>query len=85
MTTPTPNDLSKVITSARVRRIIYTVYVVGIIVLGALQVAYAALDGVATPDWLAVGLAVAAYLGIPVGTLAAINTTTPAELRRDQR
>ncbi len=74
MSTPTPNDLGTVITSDKVRRIIYTVYVIGIVLLGAVQVAYAgALDG--TPQWLTIANSVALYLGAPVGALAAVNTS----------
>lgn len=73
MTSPTPNDLRKVIKSARARMLIYSVYVVAILVIGAIQVGFAAAE-VAAPSWLTVALAVAAYLGVPVGALAAANT-----------
>lgn len=73
---PTPNDLGVIVTSARARKIIYGVYVVALVVTGALQVAFAALDA-GQPDWLVATLAVLAYLGIPIGGLAAANTATP--------
>lgn len=76
MSTPTANDLSKVISNAKARRAIYAVYVIGIVILGGIQVGFAAVDGLATPVWLTVALQVAAYLGIPVGALAAANTAT---------
>lgn len=41
MSAPTPNDLGRVITSDRVRQIIYTAYVVAVVLLGAVQAAYA--------------------------------------------
>jgi hypothetical protein len=66
-------NLDHVITSRLARRIIYTVYVLAVFVIGALQVAFAALDA-GTPEWLTVAIAVAAYAGVPVGALAAVNT-----------
>lgn len=75
MSTPTPNDIGTIISSGRARKIIYGVYVVGIVIIGAIQVGHAAIS-VEQPDWLTVALAVAAYLGVPVGGLAAANTTT---------
>lgn len=74
---PTPNDLGKVITSAKARKAVYSVYVVGIVVLGAIQVGTAAIEA-GTPAWLTAALAVSAYLGIPVAGLAAVNTETRA-------
>jgi CHASE2 domain-containing sensor protein len=75
MSTPTPNDLGSVVSSAKARKAIYGVYVVGILIIGAIQVGFAALSA-AQPDWLTVALAVGAYLGVPVGALAAANTNT---------
>lgn len=75
MTTPTPNDLGTIVGSARARKAIYGTYVIGIVILGATQVGFAAISA-GQPDWLTVALAVAAYLGIPVGGLAAANTST---------
>lgn len=70
---PSPNDLGRVITSDRLRRIIYAVYVVGIVLLGAVQVAYAgSVAGV--PEWVTIAQQVALYLGVPVGGLAVANT-----------
>lgn len=80
MSTPLPTDLGKVITSAKARQAIYGVYVVGIVVLGGIQVGFAATDA-GTPVWLSVALAVAAYLGIPVAGLAAVNSGTSAPSR----
>lgn len=70
---PTVNDLGVIITSARARKIIYGGYVLALVAAGGAQVAYADL-GIAAPDWLSASVAVLAYLGIPVGGLAAANT-----------
>lgn len=75
MSTPTPDHLGMIVTSARIRKIIYTVYVLVIIIIGAIQVGFAAVSA-GQPDWLTIALAVAAYLGVPVGGLAAVNTST---------
>lgn len=68
-----PPNLGNVITSARIRAAIYTVYVVAAIVVGAFPIAYAATSAPA-PSWVAIATAVIAYLAIPVGGLAAVNT-----------
>lgn len=73
MSTPTPNDLGTVVTSDKARRIIYSVYVIGILLLGAVQVAYAG-STAGVPEWVTIAQAVALYLGVPVGGLAAVNT-----------
>ena len=71
--TPTTNDLGVIITSAKARKAIYGSYVIALVGAGATQVAYAALD-TSSPSWLVASIAVLAYLGIPVGGLAAANT-----------
>jgi len=76
MSNISPN-LGSVISNATIRKIIYTVYVVALVVVGAAQVGYAALQ-LGTPDWLTVSLSVLAYLGVPVGGLALANTGTAA-------
>lgn len=70
---PTANDLGVIVTSARARKVIYGGYVLALIGAGAAQVAFADL-GIAAPEWLSASLSVLAYLGIPVGGLAAANT-----------
>lgn len=70
---PTANDLGVIITSARLRKGIYGGYVLAVIAAGGTQIAYASLE-IGAPDWLTASLAVLAYLGIPVGGLAAANT-----------
>lgn len=77
MSNTPPANLGSIITHPRARRLIYGVYVVAVVLLGAAQVAYSAVPSWGgQPDWLTGALAVAAYLGIPVGTLALANTTS---------
>jgi hypothetical protein len=71
----TPN-LGVVITNARARRVIYGAYVIALVIAGAAQAWFAALQ-LAQPSALVGALAVLAYLGIPVGALALANTGTP--------
>ncbi len=73
MSAPTPNDLGNVVTSDRARRLIYSIYVVGVLLLGAIQVAYAGAEA-GSPVWLTVAQQVALYLGAPVAGLAVVNT-----------
>ena len=73
MSNLTPN-LGSVINNATVRKAIYGVYVIALVGVGALQVAFATIDG-PTPQWLTISLAVLAYLGVPVGGLALANTS----------
>lgn len=73
MSAPTPNDLGRVITSDRVRQIIYTAYVIAVVLLGAVQAAYAGSEAGA-PVWLTIAQQVALYLGAPVAGLAVVNT-----------
>ena len=73
MSAPTPNDLGRVITSDRVRQIIYTAYVISVVLLGAVQAAYAGSEAGA-PVWLTIAQQVALYLGAPVAGLAVVNT-----------
>ncbi len=75
-TTPTPN-LGTIITSGLARKVIYGVYVVLIVIAGGIQVAFAAVS-TDQPTWLTAGLAVLAYLGVPIGGLALANTSTAA-------
>lgn len=72
MSTPTP-DLGRVITSDRVRQVLYSVYAVAVVLLGAVQVAYAASEA-GQPEWLTVALAVAAYCGAALSGMASVNT-----------
>ncbi len=70
---PTANDLGVIVSSTRARKIIYGTYVLTLVGAGATQVAYASLE-LSAPPWLVASVAVLAYLGIPVGGLAAANT-----------
>lgn len=74
-TAPNASDLGVIITSSRVRQLIYSVYVLTLVLASAIQVGYSALH-VGPPSWLVVTIAVLAYLGIPVGGLAVANTST---------
>lgn len=75
MTIPNSSDLGVIVKNAKARAYIYGAYVVAIIIAGATQVGFAAVE-VSQPEWLTAGLAVLAYLGVPVGTLAVANTNT---------
>jgi hypothetical protein len=78
--TPNVTDLGRLITNGAVRKGIYLTYVVLLIVLGAFTIAYAYLN-TGMPVWIGVANSVLAYLGIPVGGLAAANivsSRTPA-------
>jgi hypothetical protein len=72
---PNASQLGVIVKNAKARAYIYGGYVVVIIVAGAAQVGYASLE-VAQPDFLTASLAILAYLGVPVGTLAVANTNT---------
>lgn len=73
MNTPAPADLGVIVTSPRARKTIYGAYVLLLLAAGAAQVGFAAASA-GQPVWLTAALAVLAYLGIPVGGLAAANT-----------
>lgn len=77
VSTPIPNtsQLGVIVKNAKARAFIYGGYVIAIIAAGAVQVGYASLE-ISQPDWLTASLAVLAYLGVPVGTLAVANTST---------
>lgn len=75
MSTTTPPNLGIVITSPTARKTIYGTYIILLVVAGAVQVAYAAIQ-LGQPAWLIAALAVLAYLGIPVGGLALVNSPT---------
>lgn len=72
MSNPTPN-LASVIQSAAIRKAIYAIYVVALVITGALQVAFAQPGLGGQPVWLTVALSVLAYLGVPIGGLALAN------------
>lgn len=68
-------NLGNIVKNAKARAVIYGTYVIAGLVFGALQVAFSAIAGVDQPDWLTIAIAVYAYLGIPVGGLAAVNSS----------
>lgn len=59
------------------RKIVYVVFAIIGVVLGATQVAFSTME-VANPVWLSVAIAVYAFLGGPVGATAASNIFKPA-------
>ena len=79
MSTTTPPNLGIVITSPRARKTIYGTYIVLLVIAGATQVAYAAIQ-LDQPVWLVGALAVLAYLGIPIGGLALVNSPSNTDL-----
>lgn len=72
MPTSSPN-LASVVSNPGIRKAVYTVFVVAVLVAGAAQAAFASLGDV-QPEWLTATLNVLAYLAIPVGGLALANT-----------
>jgi hypothetical protein len=74
---PNPSQLGVIVKNAKARAVIYGTYVVAIIAAGAAQVGFASLE-LAQPDFLVASIAVLAYLGVPVGTLAIANTNSAA-------
>jgi len=74
-TIPKVSDLGNVVKSTRARTVIYGAYVVGLVLVGATTAAFSQLGG--SPEWLGVVESVMLYLGVPVGTLAAVNTKKP--------
>lgn len=68
-------NLGVVISNDKARKIIYGIYAIAVVVVGAVQVYYSAVH-LNQPDWLTGSLAVLAYLGAPIGALAAANAGT---------
>lgn len=64
------SNLGNVISNATARAVIYGAYVLGALVVGGVDVWF----GDADPSWVPQAQAVVAYLAIPVGGLAAINS-----------
>lgn len=67
------NDNPLTLLLAKARQTVYITYGVVVIGVGATQVGYAAVEGLAQPVWLTVALAVVGFLGVPVSALAATN------------
>lgn len=72
-------NLGGVITNPVVRKVAYGVFVILGVVLGATQVGFAAIEGAGQPEWLTVALAVYAFLSVPVGSLALVNTPAKSD------
>ena len=73
-----PNEnLGVVVTNATARKIIYGVYVVAVLIAASVQV-YVSATQVVQPEWLTGALAVLAFLGAPIGGLAAANASNGA-------
>jgi hypothetical protein len=75
-------NLGVVITDPTVRKVIYGIYVLSILVAGAFQVGYAA-GSITQPSWLTIALAVIGYLGVPVGGLAFLNAPKQGIVYKD--
>ena len=60
---------------APTRKVVYTLYSVVGLCIGAVQAGFGALDN-ATPAWMKVVLAVYAFIGTAVGATAASNVDT---------
>ncbi len=68
------NNLGNIVKNATARAVIYGAYVIAALVVGGIQVGFSAIEAV-QPDWVGAAQAVIAYLAIPVGGLAAINSS----------
>lgn len=67
------NNLGNIVKNATARAVIYGAYVIAALVVGGIQVGFSAVEAI-QPDWVGAAQAVIAYLAIPVGGLAAINS-----------
>lgn len=72
-------NLGTVITNPTVRKAAYGIFVILGVILGATQVGFAAIEGAGQPEWLTVALAVYAFLSVPVGSLALVNTPAKSD------
>jgi hypothetical protein len=70
------NPLTDVMTP-RIRKIVYFLYALVGLAVGAIQAGYGAVNA-AVPDWLKIALAVYAFLGIGIGATAGSNVKDPA-------
>lgn len=78
MSVSSPPNLGVIIANTRARKIVYGSYVIALVLAGASQVGYAAVQ-ITQPDWLTAALAILTYLGIPVGGLALANAPTTSK------
>lgn len=65
------NNLGNIIKNATARAVIYGAYVIAALVVGGVDVYFGDND----PSWVPNALALIAYLAIPVGGLAAVNSS----------
>lgn len=68
-------NLGVVITNATARKIIYGIYVIAVLAALCIQV-YMSATYEPEPEWLIGAISVLAFLGAPIGGLAAANTGT---------
>lgn len=73
-----PAAINNVITSAKVRRIIYTVITLASVLIGAIGVAY----GANAPEWYEITVRVYLFIAAASGGLALTNT--PAEKNQEE-
>ena len=67
-------DLGAVITSSKVRKIVYGTYAVGALIVGGAVAYFLGVD-LPIPEQVSGAQAVVAYLAIPIGALALANTS----------
>jgi hypothetical protein len=72
-----PINLGNYITNPVARKAIYSTYGIVAFIAAGIQVGFLATPDAGQPIWLTVSLAVIAFLGAPIGTLAASNSPTP--------
>jgi hypothetical protein len=73
------NPLTDVLTP-KARKLVYGIYAVLGLLIGAIQVGYGAAS-VSTPTWLKVALAVFAFVGTGIGAAAGSNVPSTTESR----
>jgi hypothetical protein len=78
MSTPTHNPNGLTLLPAKVRLILYIVYLLAGLVVGTLSAVYGVIASDA-PVWLRAAQAAVAFLAVPFGALAAVNV--PARSR----
>ncbi|MBM7052211.1 hypothetical protein [Rothia sp. ZJ1223] len=72
----TPAEAAPPIVSPRARQVVYALYALGSVILGAVQVGYSA-GQYEQPVWLTIATAVWVFLGGSQGLLALLNTAPP--------
>jgi len=72
MSNTAPN-LGAVITNSKIRKVVYAVYAVGALAVGGAAAYFLGVD-LPIPEQVSGAQAVVAYLAIPIGALALVNT-----------